>query len=153
MQAAHDAAGVPLNVGQVFQRLIGLVDASVEKNVEIDATDDGDPVEEPAERAQLVHGIPGRAEGTVEAIFDALESRSDNPARTAHVLGTPLDLNGRSRWPGFSPGMNNERGSAPERKEANRDTDKQRVVKMIPARCRVIDRTEQADIVHQAFHR
>ena len=86
VQAAHDAAGVPLNVAYIFKRRIRLIDAGVEKDVKVDAADDDNPVEEPAQCAEVAERVPRRGEGAVEYLVCALKGRFGSAAQAAHLL-------------------------------------------------------------------
>ena len=74
MQATHHATHVPLFVRQILDRRKGLGNTGIEKDVQIDTTNDHDPVKEPAERAEMMHRIVRRREGSIENPFDALKT-------------------------------------------------------------------------------
>ena len=85
MQAAHDAPGIPLHIGYVFQRIIGLVNAGVEKDIQVDPADNDNPVKVPAKGAKLVHGIQLGTESPVENVFDAFKCFLGNGTQATHV--------------------------------------------------------------------
>ena len=53
VKAAHDPGMEPVIPGQMFDRLIGPLDAGVEEDEEVDPADRNDPEEEEPERAEL----------------------------------------------------------------------------------------------------
>jgi len=84
MQAAHDAAGVPLDLGNALDRLIGAADVGIHEDVEVDTGDRDDPVKEIAERAKEIERIPGWIEGFVEGQLDPFESDFEAPLESGH---------------------------------------------------------------------
>ena len=106
VEAPHDAARVPLHVGDALDRRPGVLDAGVEEDVEVDPGGGHDPVEEPGERAKLAEGIQRRGERRVENALHAFESASQDSFRAhpgltrdsrrnrpgiRHMTGAPLD--------------------------------------------------------------
>jgi hypothetical protein len=76
MQAAHDAGQVPLVVRDVFHRCVGIRDAGIEEDVQVDAGSADDPEEVPAQRAEPGERIVLLAECKVEQRFGAAEQDS-----------------------------------------------------------------------------
>jgi hypothetical protein len=66
VQAAHDAGGIPLIVGHVFDRRKRFDDSGIEKYVQVDAGSGGDPVEIPAECAKPGERVVALAERVLE---------------------------------------------------------------------------------------
>ena len=60
MEAAHDAAQPPLLVREVLDRRVGLVDAGLEEDVEVEPAADDDPEQEVGDRAEVVERIAAR---------------------------------------------------------------------------------------------
>ncbi len=73
MQAAHDAGGIPLVVRHVFDRFVGVGDACIEKDVQVDARCRNDPVEIPAQRAEPGERVVALPESVLEDCFEAGE--------------------------------------------------------------------------------
>jgi hypothetical protein len=73
MDAAHDAAGPPLVVGNALDRFVGIMHPGVGEDVEIDAGADQQPELPEADGAQMVEGVQLFAEGEVEQVLRAHE--------------------------------------------------------------------------------
>ena len=54
MQAAHDAAEIPLFIRQVFDRFEGAGDAGAKEDQQPDAADEDDPAKENRQRSEVV---------------------------------------------------------------------------------------------------
>jgi hypothetical protein len=66
VQAAHEPSRVPLVVGDVLDRRIGIRDAGVKEDIQVDAGRCDDPVEIPAERSQPDERVVSLAERVLE---------------------------------------------------------------------------------------
>ena len=77
MQAAHDAGQVPLVVRHVLHRCVGIRNAGIEKNVQVDAGSADDPEEVPAQRAEPGERIVLLAECIVEQRFGSAEQDAE----------------------------------------------------------------------------
>src|SRR5262245_31613314 len=75
MQAAHDAAQIPLLAGQRLHGTVRARSAGIEERVDIDARRRNDPVEKEAQRAQVMPWIR-RAERRAEAALDPEQQRA-----------------------------------------------------------------------------
>ena len=76
MHAAHDAAGVPLVVGQRVDRSVSTGDTSLEKRIEIQSAPGDQPEQHEGDRAEVVERIKPVAEGGVEQRLHAHEGPS-----------------------------------------------------------------------------
>ncbi|EXI72148.1 MAG: hypothetical protein AW07_03293 [Candidatus Accumulibacter sp. SK-11] len=73
VDAAKDAAGPPLVVGDALDRLEGVMDAGVGEDVEVQTRDEQQPELPEADRAEMVEGVHLVAESDVEDVLDAHE--------------------------------------------------------------------------------
>ncbi len=73
MDAAHDAAGPPLVVGDALHRFVGVMHAGIGEDVEVDAGADQQPELPEADGAEMVEGVQLFAEGDVEQVLGAHE--------------------------------------------------------------------------------
>ncbi len=69
VQASHDACRVPLLVGHVFDGRVGVDDAGIEEDVQVDTCRCGYPVEVPAEGAEPGEWIVTLTESIFEYAF------------------------------------------------------------------------------------
>ena len=76
MQAAHYTANVEMLVGDSFERIVGLGNAGIEENIDIDSCCRDDLVIEKAEGSKVIKRIPGRREYAVEQCFQPGESQA-----------------------------------------------------------------------------
>jgi hypothetical protein len=73
VDAAQDAAGPPLVVRDPLDRVVGVMDAGIGKDVEVETGSDEQPELPEADRSQMVEGVELVAEGHVEDVLDAHE--------------------------------------------------------------------------------
>ena len=66
MEAAQDSAQPPLVVRQVLERIVGLVDAGLEEDVEVEAARDDHPQQVVGDGAEVIERIERVAEDLVE---------------------------------------------------------------------------------------
>ena len=151
MQAAHHAARIPLLVRQVLDRAVGRGDAGIEEDVEVDAADRDDPIEEEAERAQVVERVPGRREGAVEQALEPLETQSAGPCAPPSSARSKSFRCRAAKAPARRHSRKREPAHAGERDEPDRHGDERRVVEAIAAGPRVVEGAEQAHAVDQAL--
>jgi len=88
MQAAHDAAEVPLLAGQILDRAVGFGRPGIEEDVEIDAGDRDDPVVEEAKGTKVIERVPLRAEDVVEQALEPLERGAQRALHERHPAGS-----------------------------------------------------------------
>ena len=62
--------GPPLLVRQGLDRFVGLGNAGIEEDIKVDAAHRDDPEQQPAERAELPHGIALRTEDALDAVLE-----------------------------------------------------------------------------------
>ncbi len=86
MQAAHDACCVPLIVSNVLHRGVGVGDARVEKQIQVDTAAGDDPEEIPAERAKAAKRIVLLPEAPCKYGFSAGEQDSQDALQERHCL-------------------------------------------------------------------
>ncbi len=86
MQAAHDAAQVPLVDGELLQRVVGVGHAGVEEDVDVDAADGNDPEQEPAQRTELHQRIQTRPEELLADLLQPQEQRAQSRFEQLHAI-------------------------------------------------------------------
>ena len=86
MQAPHDACRVPLLVGHVLNRCVGLDDAGIEKDVQIDAGCCRYPVEVPAEGAEPGERVVALTECVFEYAFGFAEQAVKGALYESHGI-------------------------------------------------------------------
>jgi len=90
MQAAQDAAEIPLLVREHTDRVVHGVDAGVEDGVQVEAAADDDPEQVKAHRAEVAQRVVLAAEGCIERLFNAQENALGAVAQCCvevHVAG------------------------------------------------------------------
>ena len=73
MNAAHDATGIPLTLGQGLNRCIGVGYSGLEEDVKVKPADGDDPEQEEADGTEVIERIEPVAEGGIEQRLDAHE--------------------------------------------------------------------------------
>jgi len=87
MEAPKDSAEPPLRVRQLLDRLIGLADARLEEDVEIEPARDNDPEQVVGERAQVIERVLRIAERLVEGALGREKRRLPRALRCGRVMG------------------------------------------------------------------
>ena len=86
MEAADEAAQVPLFPRQVLDGLVDPLHAGVQHRVEIDPGRRHDPEQQEAQRTEMTPGIAARAEHAIEPCFDGLQAgQREKAERFEHV--------------------------------------------------------------------
>ena len=139
MQAAHDARGVPLVVGDVLDRRVRVGDAGIEKDVQVDAGAGNDPEEVPAQRAEM----PERdccADRT--PLEDSLGLRESMEKR----LGSHVAIPSTCRH-----SLTMKVADRAQAQNADEDRHRDRVVERVAAAVRVVHRAEELESVDPVF--
>jgi hypothetical protein len=74
MQAAHDAAQIPLPVADTLHRIVSVFHAGIVKGVDIKAADYDDPEHPVGDRAQIIKRIQCRSKNPIEPAFQTQEN-------------------------------------------------------------------------------
>jgi hypothetical protein len=74
MQAAHDAAQIPLPVGDTLHRVVRVLHAGIVKSIDIKAADHDDPEHPVCDCAQIIKRIQCRSENSIEPAFQTQEN-------------------------------------------------------------------------------
>ena len=69
MQAAHDAAEIPLLMRDGLDRFVSIFYAGVVKGVDVDAADDNHPEKIKPQRPQIIEGIEVVTENFIQCAF------------------------------------------------------------------------------------
>ncbi len=89
MQAARHARVIPMAIAQPFDRGIGVHDARIEEDEEVDAGRRDDPEQEPAQRPQLRERVRVRSEDRVAGALETIEAPAQIAAHACAQWGAP----------------------------------------------------------------
>ena len=84
MQAAHDAGGIPLVIGNVLHGLVGIGNAGVEEYVQVDSGTRDDPEEIPTQRPEARKRIISAAKAQIEDIFSTSKEDAQHAFKEGH---------------------------------------------------------------------
>ena len=74
MQAAHDAAQIPLPVGYPLHRIVSIFHTGIVKGINIETADYDDPEHPVGDRAQIIKRIQCGSKNAIESAFQTQEN-------------------------------------------------------------------------------